>query len=376
MHLIPMPEVFCGSDALEAIDGALIRVGAERVFIVTGPHVSKTDGFAAMKAVAERGRQVAVFNETQGDPSIEQVEEMIGQAKAFKADAVIGMGGGSPVDASKVVAAALSNDRNVAEMIGSDLVPNRCAPLFIIPTTAGTGSEATNISILTDTEEQMKKAVVSNNILPYAAFLVPELTVSMPQRITSTTGIDAFCHATEAYLSKLRNPYSDGMALRALALISQWLENAYNEPDNLEAREGMLMASFFAGLAFTNASVTAIHAFAYPLGGRHHVPHGMANALMAGPVLNHNLKGNEERYADLAEAFCGIRDATALVPQVQMLKKSIGLPMSLKEAEIPKNDLDSMAKAVMGVTRLLAVNPAEITLDDAKRMYNEAYNGE
>ncbi|MEI6892307.1 MAG: iron-containing alcohol dehydrogenase [Pontiella sp.] len=376
MYLIPMPEVFCGSDALEAIDGALIQVGAERVFVVTGPHVSKTEGFAAMKAVAERGRAVAVFNETQGDPSMKQVAEMIMQAKVFRADAIIGMGGGSPIDASKVVAAALSNDRTVEEMIGADQVPNRCAPLFIVPTTAGTGSEVTNISILTDTEEQMKKAVLSNHILPHAAFLVPELTVSMPPRITATTGIDAFCHAVEAYLSVKRNPYSDGMALRALGLIFQGLETAYLEPDNLEARARMLLASFFAGLAFTNASVTAIHAFAYPLGGRHHVPHGMANALMAAPVLNHNMEGNEARYADLAEAFCGIRDAAVLVPQVQILKKKIGLPMSLKEAGIPEDDLDAMATAVMGVTRLLAVNPNKITEADAQRIYKEAFNGE
>ncbi|MDZ8118971.1 iron-containing alcohol dehydrogenase family protein [Pontiella agarivorans] len=376
MHLIPMPEIFCGSDALEALGTTLAQVCARRVFIVTGPHVSRTDGFAAMKAVAEKGRDVAVFNETQGDPSMEQVTEMIAQAKAFGADAVIGMGGGSPIDAAKVVAAALSNDRKVEEMVGTDRVPKRCAPLFIIPTTAGTGSEATNISILTDTAEQMKKAVVSNHILPHMAFLVPELTVSMPKRITATTGIDAFCHATEAYLSKRRNPYSDGMALRALGLIARWLEKACCEPENLAAREGMLMASFFAGLAFTNASVTAIHAFAYPLGGRYHTPHGMANALMLAPVLKHNFAGNEERFADLAEAFCGARDPGAFVPAVQVLKKNIGLPMSLDDAGIPESDLESMAEAVMGVTRLLEVNPNAIVLDDARRIYQEAFKGE
>ncbi|MDF7826377.1 iron-containing alcohol dehydrogenase [Pontiellaceae bacterium B12227] len=373
MHLIPMPEVFCGSDALEALGTAMDQAGAKRVFIVTGPHVSKTDGFAKMKAVAGRGRAVGMYNGTKGDPSIEQVEEMVAMAKEFGADSVIGMGGGSPVDASKVVAASLTNELPVEKMVGSDQVPHRCAPLFIIPTTAGTGSEVTNISILTDTKEQMKKAVLSNTILPHAAFLIPELTVSMPGSITATTGIDAFCHATEAYLSKRRNPYSDGMAFKALGLIFQWLEKACCEPDNLEAREGMLMASFFAGLAFTNASVTAIHAFAYPLGGRHHTPHGMANALMLTPVLRHNLVGNEERFADLAEAFCGTRDPEAFVPAVQELKKKIGLPMSLKEAGIPEDDLEPMAEAVMGVTRLLAVNPNEITEDDALRIYREAY---
>ncbi len=375
MQLIPMPAVSCGPDALDALQHTLAKVRARRVFIVTGPHVSKTDGFARMKAVAEAERTVLVYSETKGDPSIGQVAEMVAQARAFGADAVIGMGGGSPIDASKVVAASLTNDAPVDAMVGTDLVAARCAPLFVIPTTAGTGSEVTNISILTDTKEQMKKAVVSNNILPHAAFLIPELTVSMPARITAATGLDAFCHATEACLSARKNPYSDAMALRALGLIFQWLEKAVHEPDSLAAREGMLLASFFAGLAFTNASVTAIHAFAYPLGARHHVPHGMANALMAGPVLAHNLAGNEARFADLAEACCGVRDAAALVPAVQELKKKIGLPMTLAEAGIPEDDLGAMAESVMTVTRLLAVNPNEITAADALRIYNEAYRG-
>lgn len=376
MQLIPMPSVTSGPDALGALDTLLNGVQAARVFIVTGPHISQTDGFSKVRKIAQTGRELLVYSETKGDPSIEQVTEMVEQARAFGADAVIGMGGGSPVDASKVVAASLTNDGPVESMVGTDLVQKRGAPLFVIPTTAGTGSEVTNISILTDTKEQMKKAVVSNQILPHAALLVPELTVTMPPRITAATGLDAFCHATEAYLSVKKNPYSDAMALKALGLIFRWLEKAVHEPGNLEAREGMLLASFFAGLAFTNASVTAIHAFAYPLGARHHVPHGMANALMLGPVLNHNLAGSEERFADLAEAFCGVRDAAWFVPAAQELKKKTGLPMTLAEAGIPEDDLGAMAESVMTVTRLMAVNPAVITADDALRIYNEAYQGE
>lgn len=374
MQLMPMPAVISGPDALDALDSVLSAAKASRVFIVTGPHISKTDGFSKVWKIAGEGREVQVYNETKGDPSVEQVSEMVEQARAFAADAVIGMGGGSPLDASKIVAASLTNDGPVESII--DGIANRCAPLVAIPTTAGTGSEVTNISVLTDTKEQMKKAVLSNHIIPHTALLVPELTVSMPSRITAATGMDAFCHATEAYLSVKKNPYSDAMALKALGLIFRWLEKAVQEPENLEAREGMLMASFFAGLSFTNSSVTAIHAFAYPLGGRHHVPHGMANSLMLGPVLAHNLKGNEERFDDLAEAFCGVRDGTRFVPTVQELKSKIGLPMSLAEAGIPENDLEAMAEAVMTVTRLLSVNPAPICLGDAQRIYNEAYKGE
>lgn len=376
MQLMPMPAVYSGADAIDALDAVLRAAQASRVFIVTGPHVSQTDGFSKVRNLAATGREVLVYSETKGDPSIGQVAGMVAQARAFGADAVIGMGGGSPVDASKVVAALLTNERSVDSLIGTDQVPLRCAPLFIIPTTAGTGSEVTNISILTDTEEQMKKAVVSNQILPHVALLVPELTVTMPPLITAATGMDAFCHATEAYLSVKKNPYSDAMALKALGLIGRWLAKAVHTPEDLAAREGMLMASFFAGLAFTNASVTAIHAFAYPLGARHHVPHGMANSLMLGPVLAHNLAGNEERFADLAGAFCGVREAARFVPAAQALKKDIGLPMTLAEAGIPEEDLGAMAEAVMTVTRLLAVNPSLIALSDARRIYNEAYKGE
>jgi alcohol dehydrogenase class IV len=376
MYLKRMPEIHCGEDALQALGGVLDSLAVRRVFLVTGPHVSCTEGFAQiLDTVASDGRVAEVFAETKADPSIQQVDEMAARARAFGADAVIGVGGGSPLDAAKVVAVLLTEEGSSAGLVGVGRVHARRVPLILVPTTAGTGSEVTEYSILTNTETQMKAAVCSTHIIPDYAFLVPAMTYSMPPSVTAVTGMDALCHATEACLSKKRNPYSDLMALEAVRLIGANLRVAYREPSNTAAREAMLMASLYAGLAFGNASVTAVHAFAYPLGGMHHVAHGMANSLMFAPVFNHNLAGNEGRFAALAAALCGVADAERLVPAVQDLQRDLGLPLSLAEAGIPEGDLEAMSQSVMGVRRLLDVNPNEISLDDARRIYREAYDG-
>jgi alcohol dehydrogenase class IV len=376
MILYRMPEIYSGSDAAPALAKVLAELGARRVFIVTGPHVGKSAGFAALKAIAEAdGRAVHVYSDTSADPSLALVEDMSAKARAFATDCVIGVGGGSPLDAAKIVSILANHDMRAADLVGNELVPRRTIPLLMVPTTAGTASEVTIYSILTDTEARMKAAVCSRQIVPDYAFLIPEMTYSMPPSVTAATGMDALCHASESHLSLRRNPYSDVMGLTAVKLISQNLRLAHKDPTNAAARENMLMASLFAGLAFGNASVTAVHAFAYPLGGMHHVPHGLANSLMFAPVFRHNIPGNEERVAEIAEAFCRRRDAYALIPAVQQLKRDLGLPMSLKEAGIPESDLEAMSVNVMTVTRLLNVNPNKITLDDARRIFREAYDG-
>jgi alcohol dehydrogenase class IV len=377
MILYRMPEIHTGTDAMPALANVLSELDVRRLFIVTGPHVSRSAAFASVKTLAEQnGRAVAVFDQTSADPSLELVEEMSAQARAFQADAVLGFGGGSPLDAAKIV--SILADRtglSAADLVGTERVPRRRLPLLMIPTTAGTASEVTIYSVLTDTVARIKAAVCSRQIIPDFAFLIPEATTSMPASVTAATGMDALCHAAEAYLSKRRNPYSDVMALAAVRLISQNLLTACREPDNAIARENMLVASLFAGLAFGNSSVTAVHAFAYPLGGMHHIPHGLANSLMFEPVFRHNLTDNEARMADLAEAFCGAHDAEALIPAVTELKQSLGLPASLAAAGVPESDLETMSQAVMTVTRLLSVNPNPIGLDDARRIYQEAFAG-
>jgi len=373
--LSPMPEVVSGRASLEALDRYLTRSKAEKVVIITGPHVRHLPGFESIiDSASSRRRSLAIFDRTQADPTVELAMEASAFAQNFGAQAVVGVGGGSPLDTAKVVAAMLTNDVSIRSMLGADLVPNNAAPLACFPTTAGTGSEVTNISILTDLQDGMKKAIVSNRIVPGFAGLLAELTLGLPPATTAATGMDALCHASEAYLSKKRNPFSDAMAMAALPLIAQYLPEVIRNPSNLAAREGMLQASLLAGLAFNNSSVTAIHAFAYPLGGQFHVPHGLANSLMFSPIMRHNYSSEVERFHDLARAFgLGAQGSADFISQVELLRATLPIPQNLQAAGIPQSALESMADDVMSVTRLLAVNPREITRADAGRIYTEAF---
>jgi alcohol dehydrogenase len=233
----------------------------------------------------------------------------------------------------------------------------------------------TNVSILTDTQANLKKAVVSDRLVPKLAILMPELTAGLPGATTAATGMDALCHAAEAVISKKRNPASDALAFGALSLIATHLPRVIADPSDLASREAMLEASLMAGLAFNNSSVTAIHAFAYPLGGRFHMAHGLANSLMFGPVMAHNKVAEPALFARLAEAFCGARDAEAFVPSVEALRRGLPIPHSLREAGIPEESLEPMADDLMTIDRLLSVNPRTITRQDAGRIYREAWEG-
>jgi len=217
--------------------------------------------------------------------------------------------------------------------------------------------------------------VISDRLVPSLALLIPELTLGLPPATTAATGMDALCHAAEAVISKKRNPFSDALAYGALARIATHLPRVIADPSDLASREAMLEASLMAGLAFNNSSVTAIHAFAYPLGGRFHVPHGLANSLMFGSVMRHNLSAEPELFARLAQAFAGVRDAEAFVPAVEALRESLPIPQTLFQAGIPEDSLEPMADDIMTIERLLSVNPRGITRVDAGRIFRESWAG-
>jgi len=374
VKLSPSPKVV-GFEGAEAALGELFR-GVRRVVLVTGPHVSRLDGFERLRRMcASDGREVFVWDGSRSDPTLALVRKVGAFARARRAQAVVGVGGGSPLDTAKMVAALLAHEGDVESFLGQDAIPGPCVPLVAVPTTAGTGSEVTNIAILTDEVDRIKKAAISDHLVPDLAILAPELTVGLPPGTTAATAMDALCHASEAYLSRRRNALSDGLALAAVRTIARTLPRVMADPDDLAARRDLLEASLMAGLAFNNASVTAIHAFAYPLGGRYHLAHGLANSLMFAPVMRHNLSSEPERFADLAEAFGGTRDPHAWVEAVETLRRALPLPRDLAEAGVLEADLEPMADDVMTVARLLAVNPREITRADAGRIYREAWTG-
>lgn len=252
----------------------------------------------------------------------------------------------------------------------------KVAPLIAIPTTAGTGSEVTHIAILSDEAEKLKKGIVSRHLLPKLALVDPELTLGVPPSVTAASGMDALLHAVEALTSNSANIVSDALAKQAIGMIYPNLRTAVRDGVNLAARTAMLAGSTLAGMAFAQAGVTAVHAFAYPIGAEYHIPHGVANSLMMGPVLAFNVEGNPAKFAQVAACFgiaaAGLSEQQAgdsAIAAMRVLAADIGIPKSLREFGVTEADVDRLADSVMKVTRLLSNNPRPVTLEDARRLY-------
>jgi alcohol dehydrogenase class IV len=268
------------------------------------------------------------------------------------------------------------NDGPISEYFGIDLVPQPGLPTLIIPTTAGTGSEVTPIAILSDHTEKLKKGIVSPHLFPSAALLDPELTLGLPAHVTAATGMDALIHAIESFTSKNATSISDLLARQAMQLLAGNIRAAYADGSSLAARSNMLEGSMLAGMAFCNAGVTAVHAFAYPIGAEFHIPHGVANSIMLVPVMEFNMFGNLARFAEMAELLgadtSGLDEresAEAAVGAMRGLAVDLKIPEHLRDYGVQEQDIPLLAQGVMKVTRLLANNPRELSQNDAEEIY-------
>lgn len=361
---------------LHCADDLAVR-GVKSVFLVTTP---PTRGLCTplIGALEAKGMKVTVWDSLAGEPTIEDFHDAMAHAKAAGTDGVVGLGGGSAMDVAKLVAALLDGRQQLMDTIGVDLLTSRSLPLACIPTTAGTGSEVTPIAILGDEDEDLKKGVVSQYLVPDAAYLDPELTVSMPRAVTASTGIDALTHCIEAYANKLAHPVVDIFALEGIRLIAAHIERACNDPGDLVAREAMLRASYYGGMCLGPVNTAAVHALAYPLGGEFHIPHGVANSILLPHVLRFNLEAAPARYAEIARAL-GVAEETsdeatarAGIEFVAELSQRIGIPAGLTGMGISANSIPHMASSAMKVTRLLVRNLREVTEEDAARIYEAA----
>ena len=319
-----------------------------------------------------------VFSDVQADPSVSVIEQAIAMAQASRADCIVGFGGGSSMDVAKLVALLASGKEVLADVYGVGMAKGPRLPLFLIPTTAGTGSEVTTISIVTVSESE-KKGVVSPYLLPDLALLDAELTLGLPPHVTAATGIDAMVHAIEAFTTKrLKNPISDCLAKEALRLLSGNLHQAVKYGSDIEARENMLLGACLAGMAFTNAPVAGVHALAYPIGARFHVPHGLSNSLMLGSVMRFNLEYAHAMYAELGQIIkpglqgSTLEQASQLIDYLAGLSGELGIPKRLKDVGITAEDVEQLASDAMLQTRLLMNSPRNITLKDAIDLYREA----
>ncbi|WP_374833840.1 iron-containing alcohol dehydrogenase [Paenochrobactrum pullorum] len=356
------------------------RFGKRRAVLVTDAGLVKAGLIAPIaKNLEASGFEIVIFDKVVADPPEHVLYECVTQAKEAKADIVIGLGGGSSLDIAKLVAVLLASDQSLADMYGIGKVEGDRLPLILVPTTAGTGSEVTNISIIT-TGETTKMGVVSPQLYADYVLLDAELTVGLPQLHTAATGIDAMVHAIEAYTGQhKKNPISDALAREALRLLGANLITACKEPTNRAAREAMLLGATLAGQAFSNSPVAAVHALAYPLGGHYHVPHGLSNALMLGPVLRYNAKAAAPLYAELANVLGvkgegdAIARSDAFVEHMLKLMDESGAPRRLRDVGVTDNSLAMLASDAMKQTRLLINNPVEVKEEDALALYREAF---
>ena len=374
----PGPKVFAGSDQLAATVDAL----------PTGPCLLVSDEAIVGLGLLDRfrdalnasGRTVALFDRVEADPSRETLMAAVALGQSAGATSVAGFGGGSPMDVAKLAAYLLGSGDDLDTIWGVDLAKGPRLPLILVPTTAGTGSEATPISVIT-CAGGVKLAVNARPLTADIAWLDPELTAGLPRHVTAATGIDAIVHAVEAYTSaRLKNPISDALVREALRLLTANLVTACEEPSNLDARSAMLLGAHLAGLAFSSAPVAGVHALAYPLGGLHHLPHGLSNALMLRPVLEHNAEAARELYAELAPIIdpgcerAGTQGRVrSLIEGLERLCIESGLKLRLRDHGIPEDDMPRLAREAMKQSRLLVNNPCEISEADAQRLYESVW---
>ena len=359
------------------------KLGERILFITDKDLISLGLTDPTVKELQKNG-SVEVFDDVEADPSKKTLLNAIEIGKKIKATGVIGFGGGSSMDVAKLSALILGSNENLDEAWGVANAKGPRLPLVLIPTTAGTGSEVTPISIITVGEEE-KKGVSSSLILPDLAILDPELTLGLPAITTASTGIDAMVHAIEGFASSNNNnnPISKMLAIEALKLLGASIEQAVLDGSNVEARGNMLIGAMLAGKAFANSPVAAVHALAYPIGGTFHISHGLSNSLVLPYVLRFNTVDTKasKDYAELApyvfpeiDTNKGAQAVSAeFIDKLEDLSKKLGLPQKLREVDIPKEACEKMARDAMKQTRLLVNNPREVTEKDALNIYQSAW---
>ncbi|TDF99796.1 iron-containing alcohol dehydrogenase [Paenibacillus piri] len=370
-----------GIGAVNGLADHVRKLGGRKALIVGDPGVVKAGIADRLSGVLRKSSVPSeLFSDIQSDPDIESVEKGTEAAKSSGCDIVIGVGGGSSLDTAKAIGLMLCNDGHIRDYVGIDKVPHKGAPVIAVPTTAGTGSEMTIWSVLSDRSHKVKLSVGSAFNCPDLALCDPELTVSLPPQVTAATGMDALTHALESYVNKATQPISEGLALQAMKLIARSLRLAVVQGENLQARHDMLMASLIAAMAFNSTRLGLAHALALPLGAHFHIPHGTVNAILLQEVMQFNVIGNTAKFAEIAAVF-GERTvrlsereaAECAVDAVRMLKKDVGIAQTLSDFGLREEHLGFIAEEAM-LSGNVPVNPRKPTLDDLKQICRKAMN--
>lgn len=375
--LQPQKIVF-GSGCIQTFVDDYLSLGFRRLFVLTAPPILPLIE-PAMNRLKENGVSIEVCHDILAEPSLNDFNKILDSAREFRADSVVGIGGGSVLDVAKLVAAFIDSDQKAEDCFGTGFIKKKGLWLACLPTTAGTGSEVSPNAILLDERDRLKKGIVSPYLLADTAYVDPKLTMTVPSKVTADTGMDALTHCIEAYTNKFAHPAVDIYALQGIKLIAANLLRAVRDGSDTEAREAMSLGSLYGGLVLGPVNTAAVHALSYHLGGEFHIPHGLSNAILLPSVMKFNRPANLRKYAEVAIA-CGApqgkddnETAQNGVDFIYELSKAVGIPQKLSDLNIPQSAVDSMAKAAMEVQRLLKNNPREVTEQDARDIYNSLY---
>jgi alcohol dehydrogenase len=360
----------CGS--LENLGNEIKRVNGSKVLVVTDPGLKTAGVLDAVTAALDKTKlNYSVFAEVEPDPRVEVALGCVEAAKDYRPDVIVGLGGGSSLDISKITSVLLTNEGPIEKYFGMELVPRPGVPLILIPTTAGTGSEMTSICVLSDTKNKVKKGIVSEHMFARTALLDPQLTLALPPRVTAMTGMDALVHAIESFVGVRASVFTDTLNLQAIRLVAANLRLAYANGANLAARENMLHASCLAGMAFSNTQNGLDHALALAIGGKFHLPHGLLTAFILPWVMEFNLIAAPKKYIQIAKAFgerpkrlSEIDGARLSVKAVKALLDDVGISYRLSSYGVPREEFPALAKATVGAVRLISNNPRAVTEQD------------
>lgn len=385
MYTLQIPEtVVCGQDAIKQLFVHIQEAQVRKIgLLIDGAVYSQPAVCELVNQLYAYAESLTIVTDIPAEPSVAQV---IGVYDALQKDAdgvelLVAIGGGSTLDTAKIISAMLTNPTYRNSVTDVSLITQKPCPLYMAPTSAGTGAEATINAIVLIPEKKVKQGVIHPWFLPQKVFLDPILTQTLPPSLTAATGLDAFCHCIETYMSLCHTPFGRLYALEGLRLISRYLLRAYRWADDMEAREGMMLAAFYGGVAIRCSSTVAIHALSYPLGGTYHIPHGVANAMLLPHVMAFNIDALN------SDELCAIADAMALevphdnrrameegiVSAIYSLIHMLSIPQKLSDFGVSPTDLDALVESAFGVRRLLDQNPKPMTKEQIAQIYRKLF---
>lgn len=379
-NLMMPPAVYSGENALDNLEAILGKNGVKKLAVFTDKGVEGAGLLdAPMARVKASGVEYVVLDELPPEPTYAQAQKLVDQFKASGADFILAVGGGSVMDTAKLAGILATDSYGVKDLLDNPGMAVKYVKSVMVPTTAGTGAEATPNAIVAVPEKEVKVGIVNPAMIADYVILDAVMIKNLPRKIAASTGVDALCHAIECFTSNKANPFSDLFALQALDMILNNIEKACDDPAAMAEKNAMLLASFYAGVAITASGTTAVHALSYPLGGKYHIAHGVSNAILLVPVMRFNECACREKFAAAYDRCVNGEKTCATAAEksawiLRRLEEIVGhldIPTSLAEFGVPRADLEGLVEAGMGVQRLLVNNMREVTPADARAIYTE-----